>query len=66
MKRIFRNAVECKECLDIVVSRSRHDYRTCVCKAVSVDGGDDYGRRVGDLTKMTEVTVTVDYGDEET
>ncbi len=34
--------IKCKDCGDIIYSRSRHDYRTCICGAVSIDGGFDY------------------------
>jgi hypothetical protein len=43
--RIVRNAVRCLKCNDVIESRDRHDYVTCGCGAVSVDGGHDYLRR---------------------
>ena len=36
------NAVECPKCGYIIYSRARHDFRTCNCGAVSIDGGFDY------------------------
>jgi hypothetical protein len=39
------NAARCLECGDIVVSRRRHDFVTCLCGALSVDGGADYAKR---------------------
>jgi hypothetical protein len=45
-ERILRNAVRCKRCGTIVESTHRHDFKTCPCGAVSVDGGLDYLRRV--------------------
>ena len=42
-----RNRARCKKCGDIVESKYRHDFVTCTCGAVSVDGGKDYFRRVG-------------------
>lgn len=38
------NAVKCLECKAVVRSLHRHDFRTCRCGAVSVDGGPDYQR----------------------
>lgn len=36
--------VECRECGDRIWSRSVHDFRTCKCGAVFVDGGREYIR----------------------
>jgi len=35
-------ALECPLCGYIIYSRTRHDFRSCECGAVSVDGGLDY------------------------
>jgi len=40
-----RNAVLCRSCCDIIESRHRHDFRTCKCGAISVDGGQSYKKR---------------------
>lgn len=45
-KYLYRNAAKCKGCLDIVESTHRHDFVTCSCGNLSVDGGHDYPRRV--------------------
>jgi hypothetical protein len=42
---ILSNQVECLKCGDKPFSRHRHDYQTCKCGNVSVDGGMDYTRR---------------------
>lgn len=34
--------IKCLLCFDIIESKYRHDYVTCKCGNVSVDGGDDY------------------------
>lgn len=34
----------CPECKCFVYSRAHHDFRSCSCGAVSVDGGFDYFR----------------------
>lgn len=46
-RKIVTNKTECKRCGDIIESTYRHDFRTCKCGAVYVDGGKDYLRRRG-------------------
>lgn len=38
------NAALCLGCRDIIRSYSRHDYVSCLCGNVFVDGGEDYYR----------------------
>lgn len=52
--KLLLNAIQCKSCDDIVVSHSRHDFRSCKCGKVSVDGGLEYIRRVGQLDLIVE------------
>jgi len=42
-------AIKCNKCLDIIYSRARHDYHSCSCGNISIDGGFDY-TRVGGQT----------------
>ena len=44
---IIQNEAECRKCGDIIWSGDRHDYRTCACGSISVDGGMAYIRRRG-------------------
>lgn len=46
---IVQNAVSCLGCGDFIFSAHRHNFVTCSCGAISVDGGQDYLRRVGDM-----------------
>lgn len=46
MKKILCNKIRCKHCGDVIESRTPHEFVTCSCRAVSVDGGHDYLRRV--------------------
>lgn len=39
--------VMCVKCLDIIQSMNRHDFATCTCGAISIDGGSDYTRCLG-------------------
>lgn len=45
MKRMIENSAKCLKCGDKIISKHRHDYITCSCGNVSVDGGLDYCRR---------------------
>ncbi len=44
-ERIIRNAAKCNRCGDIIESKYTHDFVTCSCGALSVDGGKNYVRR---------------------
>jgi hypothetical protein len=43
--KITTNKIRCLTCGEIIKSTYRHDFVTCKCGAVSVDGGLDYLRR---------------------
>lgn len=46
MRRVVkRNAIKCNHCGDVIESTHRHDFKTCSCGRVSVDGGKSYCRR---------------------
>ena len=59
--RILRNAIRCNHCGEVIESAHRHDFRTCRCGCVSVDGGHDYLRRccVHGTSDYTDLSVTV-------
>ena len=40
------NRARCKACGDVIESKSRHDFVTCKCGSISLDGGRDYCRRL--------------------
>jgi len=52
--KLILNAAQCRSCETIIVSTHRHDFRTCKCGKVSVDGGLEYTRRVGQLDLIVE------------
>ena len=63
MRRIIKNAIQCKLCREVIESTDRHDYVECKCGACAVDGGYDYLRRCFkdkdcyiDLSETVEVT----------
>jgi hypothetical protein len=47
--------IRCRKCRDVVYSIYRHDFSTCKCGAVSLDGGFDYCRIVGEPENVLEV-----------
>lgn len=40
----FQDAMHCGSCDDVVYSVNRHDFRSCSCGSVSIDGGKEYTR----------------------
>lgn len=60
LKKAIINKAQCAECKDIIMSRTRHDFVSCSCGAIFVDGGTDYLRRGGsdgafiDMSRVTE------------
>ena len=61
---IIQNAVTCLGCGDFIVSKHRHDFVTCTCGSISVDGGQAYLRRVGGLTPGSYVDESWELPDE--
>lgn len=53
------NKAKCKLCGDVVESKTVHDFRSCSCGEISVDGGKDYLRRCAkDLSNIIELSET--------
>ena len=38
----YQAAIHCFACDDVIYSVNRHDFRSCTCGSVSIDGGKDY------------------------
>ena len=53
---IVQNAGICNKCNDFVVSKHRHDFATCKCGAISLDGGQAYLRRVGAVYDYSDLS----------
>jgi hypothetical protein len=50
--------VKCLQCFNIIESTYRHDFKTCSCKNISIDGGNDYFRmlfRTNDYVILPDV-----------
>lgn len=51
-------AVKCINCGDIIFSRCRHDFKSCFCGKISVDGGFDYCKiSAEDLNQLLRMEV---------
>lgn len=57
--KILSNQVRCKKCGDTPYSANVHDFRSCKCGAIAVDGGMEYLRRVGDFENAAEMSISV-------
>ena len=57
--QILRNRAQCARCGDIIESTHRHDFVTCGCGEISVDGGHAYLRRAArDFANLIELSDT--------
>lgn len=57
---IMHNRAQCLVCGDIIESTHIHDYVTCSCGNLSVDGGGVYLKRsVKDMSKYKDLSVVV-------
>lgn len=55
--RLVKNSAMCLKCKDIITSYTRYDFVTCRCHALSVDGGLDYVRRLGNQADFKNLCV---------
>lgn len=55
--KIVKNAARCLKCGEHVESVRRHDFVTCLCGAVAVDGGKDYLKRSGNPEDIVDLSV---------
>jgi hypothetical protein len=58
--KLIQNEAKCRKCDDTIYSANRHDFKTCKCGAISVDGGLAYIRRVGRPEDIDERSIIVD------
>jgi hypothetical protein len=58
---IIKNAAKCLKCGETIESKHRHDFVSCSCGNLFVDGGKDYIRRgFIDDTMIEELSEEVD------
>ena len=53
---ILRNSKKCNHCNDEIESKHRHDFVTCKCGKIAVDGGKDYRKTM--FTELSDFTDT--------
>jgi hypothetical protein len=58
-QKIIRNSAKCKHCGDEIESKYVHDFVSCRCGSVSVDGGKQYLRRAATKPDIYEDTSIV-------
>jgi ribosomal protein L37AE/L43A len=64
--KIIRNSAICKLCDTEIVSRYRHDFVSCDCGEIFVDGGTSYIRRGGrNLENIIDTSEYEDLTDED-
>lgn len=54
--RIIKNAAKCLVCGDEIESKHRHDFVSCKCGKISIDGGLDYCKWSGDLSDIKNLS----------
>lgn len=62
-KMIYRNSIRCNHCKDEIESSYRHDFKSCNCGKVAVDGGNAYQRRVGSPEDYTDTSICFENGE---
>lgn len=55
---IILNAVQCRQCNELLISRYGHDFKQCA--HIFTDGGTDYIRRGGEPADMEDFTIVYD------
>ena len=59
--KIIKNIIKCNFCNDVIESKHRHDFVSCKCGRVSVDGGKDYFKRsFKEPTDYEEMSISED------
>lgn len=57
---IVSNKAMCEKCHTVIESMTVHDYVSCACRAIFVDGGKEYLRRGADSWKnFKELSVEI-------
>ena len=53
---VWINAAKCLKCKDTIRSKNRHDFVTCTCGNISVDGGSWYCKRSVGLEEYEDLS----------
>lgn len=60
---LLLNQVKCNICNEIITSKHRHDYVSCNCGNLHIDGGIDYAKRSFITADYTDMSVFADEDD---
>ncbi|WP_443094387.1 DUF7695 domain-containing protein [Pontibacterium sinense] len=56
---IKRNRAKCRKCGEIIESKHEHEFVTCHCGSISVDGGQTHLSRTGQVKNVIELSEVV-------
>jgi len=56
---IVLNQARCKKCGDAPYSAHWHDFKWCTCRAIAVDGGQVYLRRIGTPDDYDDISIAM-------
>ena len=62
-QKLVRNRARCKLCNDIIESKYRHDFVSCKCGAIFIDGGRDYLRCGGSPETFEDLSEWIESAD---
>lgn len=58
---VVTNKAQCKLCGDVIESKHGHDFKSCKCGEITVDGGKNYLKRSAkDFNNVIELSDTYD------
>lgn len=58
---VVTNKAQCKLCGDVIESKHNHDFKSCKCGEITVDGGKNYIKRSAkNLGNIIELSDTYD------
>ena len=55
MARLVKNSAQCAQCGQVLVSRHVHDFQSCACGAIFIDGGNEYFRAGGSAENLIDL-----------
>lgn len=56
-RKIIKNSIQCNHCKVTIESKHQHDFVSCHCKKVSLDGGTEYLSRSGSIEDYQELSI---------
>lgn len=55
-RKLIKNSLKCRKCGDVITSRFTHDFVSCKCGAIFVDGGLEYMRYGGETENIEDLS----------